>query len=174
MFTHKKTHTSRILQSALKAEWHRQLNQQASSSKWKITEWLSYRRFGLRILCSLEDYIIQEGTENESPNALLKTLFYDSLFQSPESSPYRVLVENSGTKCFLSLLHKIIMFSLFFFYSCCNATLSFPYWAAWAASAFQSFNYPFSFIVLWWARCSTAPHTISVRYRYRYNLPVIW
>lgn len=78
-------------------------------------EWLSYRRFGLRILCSLEDYIIQEGTEDESPNALLKTLFYDSLFQSPESSPYRVLVENSGTKCFLSLLHKIIMFSLFFF-----------------------------------------------------------
>lgn len=45
------------------------------------------------MLYSLKDYIIQEETENESPNALLKTLFYDSLLQSPASSPYCVLVE---------------------------------------------------------------------------------
>lgn len=41
--------------------------------------------------------------------------------------------------------------------------LVFPSVTAWAALAFQSFNYPLSFTGLWWARCSTVPHTIAVR-----------
>lgn len=52
------------------------------------------------MLCALKDYIIQEGTEKVSPNALLKTLFYHSLLQSPASSPYCVLVEILAPKVF--------------------------------------------------------------------------
>lgn len=89
------------------------------------------------MLYSLKDYIIQEETENESKRSIKNALFYDSLLQSPASSPYCVLVEFLAPDVFCSSYIRYLHF-LFFFPAA--MPLVFPSVTAWAALAFQSFN----------------------------------
>lgn len=105
-------------------------------------EWLSYRWFCLSMLCTPKDDIIQEGTENRSPNVLLETLFHASLLQSPASNHYCVwrdtplcMVEILAPKVFCPSCIRQLHFSGF---SSAAMPFVFSSVTAWAALAFQS------------------------------------